>query len=228
MRCGARRRSGRSTIFRSAGRKMPPRFIASLAARQASRGPGECLDLASSTPNSPPPSMPRPLKSPPASTMPSSRSTCSRRLRHQHEHERERGHRAPRERESAPASASERSRPTWCQSSNDVIPTTIHVSAALALRQDLLPALEHAAGRSAREGARNRRRGEDRPHAPHGCHADHARAGAFRLARPTQKVAAIGCKPPSRDCWRSRRAARRSARASTRTRNLARCSARSL
>ncbi|HZD20556.1 MAG TPA: class II fumarate hydratase, partial [Burkholderiales bacterium] len=33
-----------------------------------------------------------------------------------------------------------------CQSSNDVIPTTIHVSAALALRQDLLPALEHAAG----------------------------------------------------------------------------------
>jgi len=33
-----------------------------------------------------------------------------------------------------------------CQSSNDVIPTTIHVSAALAIRQDLLPAVEHAAG----------------------------------------------------------------------------------
>jgi fumarate hydratase class II len=31
------------------------------------------------------------------------------------------------------------------QSSNDVIPTTIHVSAALALRQDLDPALAHAA-----------------------------------------------------------------------------------
>ena len=30
------------------------------------------------------------------------------------------------------------------QSSNDVIPTTIHVSAALALRQDLMPALAHA------------------------------------------------------------------------------------
>jgi fumarate hydratase class II len=30
------------------------------------------------------------------------------------------------------------------QSSNDVIPTTIHVSAALAIRQDLVPALEHA------------------------------------------------------------------------------------
>jgi len=29
------------------------------------------------------------------------------------------------------------------QSSNDVIPTTIHVSAALALRRDLIPALEH-------------------------------------------------------------------------------------
>ncbi len=31
-----------------------------------------------------------------------------------------------------------------CQSSNDVIPTTIHVSAVLALREELLPALEHA------------------------------------------------------------------------------------
>ena len=30
------------------------------------------------------------------------------------------------------------------QSSNDVIPTTIHVSAGLAIRQDLVPALEHA------------------------------------------------------------------------------------
>ncbi|MBX5462184.1 MAG: class II fumarate hydratase [Steroidobacteraceae bacterium] len=30
------------------------------------------------------------------------------------------------------------------QSSNDVIPTTIHVSAALAVRKDLIPALEHA------------------------------------------------------------------------------------
>src|SRR6202000_1753897 len=29
------------------------------------------------------------------------------------------------------------------QSSNDVIPTTIHVSAALAVRRDLVPALEH-------------------------------------------------------------------------------------
>jgi len=31
-----------------------------------------------------------------------------------------------------------------CQSSNDVIPTTIHVSAVLALREELLPALDHA------------------------------------------------------------------------------------
>jgi fumarate hydratase class II len=39
------------------------------------------------------------------------------------------------------------------QSSNDVIPTAIHVSAMLLLREQLLPALEHLAGRlRAREG----------------------------------------------------------------------------
>jgi fumarate hydratase class II len=31
-----------------------------------------------------------------------------------------------------------------CQSSNDVIPTTIHVAAVLAMRRELLPALDHA------------------------------------------------------------------------------------
>ena len=33
-----------------------------------------------------------------------------------------------------------------CQSSNDVIPTTIHVSAAMTIRSELLPALRHLAG----------------------------------------------------------------------------------
>jgi len=35
------------------------------------------------------------------------------------------------------------------QSSNDVIPTAMHVSAAMALKDDLIPALEHLAGRLA-------------------------------------------------------------------------------
>ncbi len=39
-----------------------------------------------------------------------------------------------------------------CQSSNDVIPTAIHVSACLSLREDLLPALEHLAETLARKG----------------------------------------------------------------------------
>ncbi len=39
-----------------------------------------------------------------------------------------------------------------CQSSNDVIPTAIHVSACLDLRESLLPALEHLVGTLGRKG----------------------------------------------------------------------------
>ena len=51
------------------------------------------------------------------------------------------------------------------QSSNDVIPTAIHVSAAVAMKEALIPALA-SAGRSADpKGERIRRHREDRPHA---------------------------------------------------------------
>ncbi len=42
------------------------------------------------------------------------------------------------------------------QSSNDVIPTAIHVSAALLWREQLLPALQHLAATAARQGSRGR------------------------------------------------------------------------
>ena len=44
------------------------------------------------------------------------------------------------------------------QSSNDVIPTAIHVSAALPVRRELLPALGASARGARAEGARGRRR----------------------------------------------------------------------
>ncbi|TJY62309.1 class II fumarate hydratase [Sinimarinibacterium sp. CAU 1509] len=43
------------------------------------------------------------------------------------------------------------------QSSNDVVPTAIHLSAALALKHDLLPALKHLAGTIERKGRSLRR-----------------------------------------------------------------------
>ena len=44
------------------------------------------------------------------------------------------------------------------QSSNDVIPSAIHVSAALEITQKLLPALEHLRKTIEQEGEEGRRR----------------------------------------------------------------------
>ncbi len=68
------------------------------------------------------------------------------------------------------------------QSSNDVVPTAIHVSAALLLQRELLPALSALAGspERARRGACRRR--QDRPHAFDGRHAHYAGPGARRVA----------------------------------------------
>ena len=107
-----------------------------------------------------------------------------------------------------------------CQSSNDVIPTAIHVAAALAVRDRLLPALRGLAARHRGEGGRSRRPGEARAYASHGRAAHHRGPGDDRV-----EVAGRG-----RDCAhrggphaaasaRARRA-RPSARASTRTRSL--------
>ena len=108
------------------------------------------------------------------------------------------------------------------QSSNDVIPTAIHVSAALlCVEQHLLPALAHLATRSiSRKQQRSRRRRQDRPHAPDGCDAGDVRPGAVRLAhadRARHRAPAWQC---SRGCRRWRRAAPRSAPASTRIREF--------
>ena len=82
------------------------------------------------------------------------------------------------------------------QSSNDAIPTAIHVSAALLLREQLLPALAApGATCSAKEsGARGHR--QDRPHAPDGCDAGDAwrrssRAGARRSSTASRGCAAV-------------------------------------
>ena len=67
------------------------------------------------------------------------------------------------------------------QSSNDVIPTAIHVSALLAIRDDLEPALVRARGFARGQGGAVRRDAQGRPDAPDGRHADHARSGVRRL-----------------------------------------------
>ncbi len=76
-----------------------------------------------------------------ANSTSSFRSTCSRPVGHLVEHERERGDRA-RGRDGRRQGASER-RCHNGQSSNDVIPTAIQVSAALMANEKLLPALAH-------------------------------------------------------------------------------------
>ena len=58
-----------------------------------------------------------------------------------------------------------------CQSSNDCIPSAIHVSAVLAVRRELLPALEELRGALADKEQRLGDGAQDRPHAPHGCDA---------------------------------------------------------
>ncbi len=70
------------------------------------------------------------------------------------------------------------------QSSNDSIPSAIHIAAALELKAKLLPAGARALDRDdRREGARGRRHREDGPHALDGCDAGAARSGARRLGR---------------------------------------------
>ena len=67
------------------------------------------------------------------------------------------------------------------QSSNDVIPTAIHVAAALVLDEQLRPALEGCA-RSSGSRRRTRGRRQNRPDPSHGRDACHARTGTSGLA----------------------------------------------
>ena len=91
------------------------------------------------------------------------------------------------------------------QSSNDVIPTAIHVAAYAAIAEELEPALAGLAatlGGKARELDRVR---EDRPHPPAGRGADPAGAGALGLraadrerARATAWRHAASCRARAR------------------------------
>jgi fumarate hydratase, class II len=69
------------------------------------------------------------------------------------------------------------------QSSNDVIPTAIHLSAAIALSEALLPALKELIETLGRKAGDVGRRRQDRPHAPDGRDAAHARPGDGCVAR---------------------------------------------
>ena len=67
------------------------------------------------------------------------------------------------------------------QSSNDTFPTAMSIAAVCEIEERLLPEVRNAARRPRREveGVRGRR--EDRPHAPAGRRAPHARAGDLGL-----------------------------------------------
>ena len=67
------------------------------------------------------------------------------------------------------------------QSSNDVIPTAIRVSAQLAVVENLLPALKHLRRTIDRRGKCIGESGQDRPHPPDGCDAADLPAGILGL-----------------------------------------------
>ena len=71
-------------------------------------------------------------------------------LRHVDQHEHERGRRAPRDGRAAataPTKVHPNDHVNRCQSSNDVIPTALQLSAAVALDEELIPALDRRCGR---------------------------------------------------------------------------------
>ncbi len=67
------------------------------------------------------------------------------------------------------------------QSSNDVIPSAMHVAAAVSIHSDLLPAMERLRNGAERQSAGVQRHRQDRPHAPSGRRSDAAGAGIQRL-----------------------------------------------
>ena len=69
------------------------------------------------------------------------------------------------------------------QSSNDVIPTAIHVSAAMVTHDELLPAMAGLRDSLRRKAEEFQRRGEDRAHASSGCGPNAAGAGIQWLQR---------------------------------------------
>ena len=109
------------------------------------------------------------------------------RLGHLHQHERQRGRGPPgggaaRAATSTPTTTSTpASPPTTCS------PRAIHLAAAEAVADDLLPALAHLEAGAAGQGRRVRPGREVGPHPPHGRHAGDAGPGVRRLRRPGRR-----------------------------------------
>ncbi len=79
------------------------------------------------------------------------------------------------------------------QSSNDVIPTAIHLAALDAIVHQLIPALNELHAALLNKAQAVRRHSEDRPHAFAGRHAHPARAGIQRLRQPGRARPSTGC-----------------------------------
>ena len=104
-----------------------------------------------------------------------------------------------------------------CQSSNDVIPTAIHLACAMAIQEDLLPALAPAAGVPGAQGKAVHADHQDRPD-PHPGRDTRSASARSSPATPARSRRASG--EPSRrspSCARSPSAAPRSAPGSTPT-----------
>ncbi len=111
------------------------------------------------------------------------------------------------------------------QSSNDTFPTAMHIAAAEEVVHQLLPAVDQLSGtlHAQSHGVRGHR--QDRPHAPSGCDAAHARAGSVGLGRADRPRHGQRSKRRCRRSTSWRSAARPWARVSTRIRST-RCAAR--
>ena len=110
------------------------------------------------------------------------------------------------------------------QSSNDVIPTAMHVAAVTVIVHDLLPALRGLRRTLARQVGGLCRHREDRPHPPAGRHAADAGAGSLGLGGAARSGRAGDREPDWRRCTSWPSAAPRWAPGSTRTRSSARAS----
>jgi fumarate hydratase, class II len=90
------------------------------------------------------------------------------------------------------------------QSSNDVIPTVMHVSASLAIERDLVPSLERLRDALAAKASRVRRCGQKRSDPPDGCDPRAARARSSAATRPrsTPRSGGSGRRSATSGSWR--------------------------
>ncbi len=107
------------------------------------------------------------------------------------------------------------------QSTNDMFPTAIHVAVAVAIHQQLMPALSRLQAVLAEKVAGVGQDHQDRPHASGRRHAVAAWARSRRLRRGKSNFPSLGRGERRKRCSNCPRAARPSAPASTRTRNSA-------